>query len=94
MDEPGFGQSILHKGQLVFHTPPYDSCQLTVQESYYYWDNTSRSKSRASYKVPKTDVSDSLNVQTEMTSWCTLLTYYMHSTKIIIQLKNGCIYKQ
>lgn len=34
--DPGFGQSILHEGQLVFHTAPYDSCQVAVQDSYFY----------------------------------------------------------
>ncbi|GLG98163.1 Uncharacterized protein GBIM_04765, partial [Gryllus bimaculatus] len=30
--DPGFGQSILLEGQLVFHTPPYDSQDVSLQE--------------------------------------------------------------
>lgn len=48
--DPGFGQSILHEGQLVFHTAPYDSCQVTVQESYFYWNTSSRGKVSGSSK--------------------------------------------
>ncbi|KAK6639579.1 hypothetical protein RUM43_007852 [Polyplax serrata] len=33
--DPGFGQSILHENQLIFHTAPYDSCQAAVQDSYF-----------------------------------------------------------
>ncbi|XP_063234537.1 bridge-like lipid transfer protein family member 1 isoform X2 [Bacillus rossius redtenbacheri] len=38
--DPGFGQSILHKGQLVFHTPPYDSHDILLQEPLSGWDKT------------------------------------------------------
>nr|XP_018906485.1 PREDICTED: uncharacterized protein KIAA1109 isoform X3 [Bemisia tabaci] len=31
--DPGFGQSILHESQLIFHTPPYDSHQVSIHES-------------------------------------------------------------
>ncbi|KAG8228088.1 hypothetical protein J437_LFUL000087, partial [Ladona fulva] len=30
--DPGFGQSILHEGQLIFHTPPYGSQDVSLQE--------------------------------------------------------------
>lgn len=34
--EYGFGQSLLHEGQLVFHTPPYSIQNVTLQECYEY----------------------------------------------------------
>uniref|UniRef100_A0A1B0D1P6 Fragile site-associated protein C-terminal domain-containing protein n=1 Tax=Phlebotomus papatasi TaxID=29031 RepID=A0A1B0D1P6_PHLPP len=34
--EYGFGQSLLHEGQLVFHTPPYSLQSVTLQECYDY----------------------------------------------------------
>ncbi|GAB0095271.1 Protein KIAA1109 [Sergentomyia squamirostris] len=34
--EYGFGQSLLHEGQLVFHTPPYSLQPVTLQECYDY----------------------------------------------------------
>ncbi|KAJ9593935.1 hypothetical protein L9F63_014649, partial [Diploptera punctata] len=39
--DPGFGQSILHDGQLVFHTPPYGSQDISLQEPVNGWDNMS-----------------------------------------------------
>lgn len=40
--DPGFGQSILNENQLIFHTAPYDSCQVTIQDSYFYSNSTPR----------------------------------------------------
>lgn len=37
--DPGFGQSILHEGQLVFHTPPYGSQDVSLQEPVNGWDS-------------------------------------------------------
>ncbi|PNF17358.1 hypothetical protein B7P43_G02985 [Cryptotermes secundus] len=37
--DPGFGQSILHEGQLVFHTPPYGSQDVSLQEPISGWDS-------------------------------------------------------
>lgn len=34
--EYGFGQSLLHEGQLVFHTPPYSIQNVSLQECYEY----------------------------------------------------------
>ncbi|XP_055600491.1 bridge-like lipid transfer protein family member 1 isoform X3 [Uranotaenia lowii] len=34
--EYGFGQSLLHEGQLVFHTPPYSLQSVSLQECYEY----------------------------------------------------------
>lgn len=31
--DPGFGQSIIHDGQLVFHTPPYSLQDVTLYET-------------------------------------------------------------
>lgn len=33
--EKGFGQSILHDGQLVFHTPPYSLQDVSLQDVCY-----------------------------------------------------------
>lgn len=33
--EKGFGQSILHDGQLVFHTPPYSLQDVSLQDICY-----------------------------------------------------------
>lgn len=30
--DPGFGQSILHEGQLIFRTPPYNTSDLTIHD--------------------------------------------------------------
>ena len=30
--DPGFGQSILHENQLVFHTPPYNVIDMTIHD--------------------------------------------------------------
>lgn len=32
--EYGFGQSLLHEGQLVFHTPPYSLQPVSLQEGH------------------------------------------------------------
>ncbi|PSN42917.1 hypothetical protein C0J52_12026 [Blattella germanica] len=37
--DPGFGQSILHEGQLVFHTPPYGSQDVSLQEPINGWES-------------------------------------------------------
>lgn len=34
--EFGFGQSLVHDGHLVFHTPPYSSQTISLQECYEY----------------------------------------------------------
>lgn len=34
--EYGFGQSLLHEEQLVFHTPPYSLQPVSLQECYEY----------------------------------------------------------
>lgn len=34
--EYGFGESLLHEGQLVFHTPPYSIQNVSLQECYEY----------------------------------------------------------
>jgi hypothetical protein len=33
--EKGFGQSILHDGQLIFHTPPYSLQDISLQDVCY-----------------------------------------------------------
>lgn len=41
--EYGFGQSLMHEGQLVFHTPPYSLQPISLQECFEYINkNTSR----------------------------------------------------
>lgn len=35
-DEYGFAQSLVHDGMLVFHTPPYSSQTISLQECYEY----------------------------------------------------------
>lgn len=37
--DPGFGQSILHEGQLLFRTPPYGSQDISLQEPASGWDS-------------------------------------------------------
>lgn len=32
--DPGFGQSILHEGHLIFRTPPYVLNEITLQDTY------------------------------------------------------------
>lgn len=32
--DPGFGQSILHEGQLIFRTPPYILNEITLQDTF------------------------------------------------------------
>ena len=50
--DPGFGQSILHEGQLIFHTPPYGSQDISLQEPINGWDGTlGNSKTAARLKV-------------------------------------------
>lgn len=44
--EFGFGQSLLHEGQLVFHTPPYSLQTISLQECYEYINKTSARTSR------------------------------------------------
>lgn len=34
--EYGFGQSLLHEDQLVFHTPPYSLHPISLQEGHEY----------------------------------------------------------
>lgn len=52
--EYGFGQSLVHEGQLVFHTPPYSLQSISLQEcSEYINKNTSRaSKNTLDSKSP------------------------------------------
>ena len=35
--DPGFGQSILHENQFVFHTPPYNSQDVYVHDPSGVW---------------------------------------------------------
>lgn len=32
--DPGYGQSILHEGDLIFRTPPYIASEITLQDNY------------------------------------------------------------
>lgn len=52
--EYGFGQSLMHEGQLVFHTPPYSLESISLQECYEYINkNTCRaSKNTLDSKSP------------------------------------------
>lgn len=36
--DPGFGQSILHENQLVFHTPPYNSHDVSIHDTAAVWN--------------------------------------------------------
>ncbi|XP_014242068.1 uncharacterized protein KIAA1109 isoform X2 [Cimex lectularius] len=38
--DPGFGQSILHESQLVFHTPPYNSNNVNIYDTVGVWTDT------------------------------------------------------
>lgn len=44
--EYGFGQSLLHDGQLVFHTPPYSIQSVSLQECYEYMNRSNIRTSR------------------------------------------------
>lgn len=44
--EYGFGQSLIHDGQLVFHTPPYSLQPVSLQECYEYINKTTSRTSR------------------------------------------------
>lgn len=44
--EYGFGQSLLHEEQLVFHTPPYSLQPVSLQECYEYIGKTNLRTSR------------------------------------------------
>jgi hypothetical protein len=64
--EYGFGQSLMHDGMLVFHTPPYSLQTISLQECYEYINkNTCRtSKSTLETKSPlpqKHDISNLFN---------------------------------
>ncbi|XP_039287951.1 LOW QUALITY PROTEIN: transmembrane protein KIAA1109 [Nilaparvata lugens] len=43
--DPGFGQSILHDNQLVFHTPPYNSLDVTIHENVMVLTDASKQSS-------------------------------------------------
>lgn len=47
--EYGFGQSLLHEGQLVFHTPPYSLQPVSLQEGH-------ESFGKANIRISKPDV--------------------------------------
>lgn len=44
--EYGFGESLLHEGQLVFHTPPYSLQSVSLQECYEYMNRNNIRASR------------------------------------------------
>uniref|UniRef100_A0A0A9WZW5 Fragile site-associated protein C-terminal domain-containing protein n=1 Tax=Lygus hesperus TaxID=30085 RepID=A0A0A9WZW5_LYGHE len=48
--DPGFGQSILHEAQLVFHTPPYNSNDVNIYDSVGTWSDHSN-KPAVPFKV-------------------------------------------
>ncbi|XP_046402633.1 transmembrane protein KIAA1109 isoform X3 [Ischnura elegans] len=50
--DPGFGQSILHEGQLVFHTPPYGSQDVSLQEPSR-WDMDTQTQEPSPRKSSK-----------------------------------------
>ncbi|KAF4529366.1 hypothetical protein B566_EDAN016815, partial [Ephemera danica] len=50
--DPGFGQSILHEAQLVFHTPPYSSHEIVSLQEPSSWD-TSSNRRDILLKVPR-----------------------------------------
>ena len=39
--DPGFGQSILHEAQLVFHTPPYNTHDVSIHDTAPIWTDVS-----------------------------------------------------
>lgn len=47
--EYGFGQSLLHEGQLVFHTPPYSLQPVSLQEGH-------ESFGKANIRIARPDV--------------------------------------
>lgn len=49
--EYGFGQSLLHEGQLVFHTPPYSLQPVSLQECH-------ESFGKANIRIARPDVGD------------------------------------
>ncbi|XP_065331514.1 bridge-like lipid transfer protein family member 1 isoform X1 [Cloeon dipterum] len=50
--DPGFGQSILHEKQLVFHTPPYTSYDIVSLQDPPSWNNTLTRSHDHSLRVP------------------------------------------
>ncbi|KAK9502019.1 hypothetical protein O3M35_012630 [Rhynocoris fuscipes] len=51
--DPGFGQSILHEAQLVFHTPPYNSHDVNIFDSVGIWNDSITHRS-TTHKVSTT----------------------------------------
>nr|CAD7425599.1 unnamed protein product [Timema monikensis] len=49
--DPGFGQSILHEGQLMFHTPPYGSQDVLLQEPANGWDSMTGGYKKVCQKI-------------------------------------------
>ncbi|CAB0018125.1 unnamed protein product [Nesidiocoris tenuis] len=49
--DPGFGQSILHDDQLVFHTPPYNSNDVNIYDSVGTWSESSATKPHIPFKT-------------------------------------------
>uniref|UniRef100_A0A1B6DJ95 Bridge-like lipid transfer protein family member 1 C-terminal domain-containing protein n=2 Tax=Clastoptera arizonana TaxID=38151 RepID=A0A1B6DJ95_9HEMI len=50
--DPGFGQSILHESQLVFHTPPYNDNVIAIHDSMVVWNEHGQQGKVNSMKPP------------------------------------------
>ncbi|BES96456.1 Fragile site-associated protein C-terminus [Nesidiocoris tenuis] len=59
--DPGFGQSILHDDQLVFHTPPYNSNDVNIYDSVGTWSESSATKPHIPFKTNVGSVKESVD---------------------------------
>ncbi|XP_046668210.1 transmembrane protein KIAA1109 homolog isoform X3 [Homalodisca vitripennis] len=65
--DPGFGQSILHEAQLVFHTPPYNSHDVSIHDTAGVWVDSAPKVVMGSLKAPVDQVTmDSPHLQTRV----------------------------
>ncbi|XP_075226335.1 transmembrane protein KIAA1109 homolog tweek [Lycorma delicatula] len=61
--DPGFGQSILHENQLVFHTPPYNSHDVSIHDTAADWNENKQNA--VNVKIGSGDYSPGLQSRVE-----------------------------
>lgn len=54
--DPGFGQSILHEAQLVFHTPPYNAHDITIHDAAVLWNEHGQQQNKVTTGTLKVNV--------------------------------------
>lgn len=61
--DPGFGQSILHEGHLIFRTPPYVLNEITLQDGYFLSRVQGKDRRTFDTKTPTLELEKSVELE-------------------------------